>query len=331
LQAPEESVAPYRGRDEAGPEALRLERLPRIKAEHLAPQEVEPHPIVGGRPWESLTSDERRVSARTMEVYAGMVARMDWNIGRVIEHLRQSGDLDETFILFMSDNGAEGALLEASPTFGPNLLEYISEHYDNSIENIGRANSYVWYGPRWAQAGTAPSRLYKGFTTQGGIRVCALIRYPGAARQGEIGTALTTVMDVTPTLLDLAGAPHPGTAYRGRKIAPPRGRSLRPYLERRTEIVHDDSEAIGWELFGRRAIRRGDWKAVYIPGPAGAAWQLYDLAADLGETRDLAQREPARLDALLRDWAQYVGETGVVTDGAPVRIHDTTDLPVPTS
>jgi arylsulfatase len=158
LQAPADIVAHYRGRYAAGPEALRLERLERVKQLGLAPANAEPQPIVGGRPWNELTEEERCLSARTMEVYAGMVERMDWNIGRVIDHLTRTGDLDNTFILFMSDNGAAGELLEAMPFFGPNLREFIAEHYDNSLDNIGRANSYVWYGPRWAQAATAPSR-----------------------------------------------------------------------------------------------------------------------------------------------------------------------------
>jgi len=331
LQAPAEIVAHYRGRYAAGPEALRLERLERVKQLGLAPANAEPHPIVGGRPWEELTEEERSLSARTMEVYAGMVERMDWNIGRVIDHLAQSGDLDNTFILFMSDNGAAGELLEAMPFFGPNLREFIAQHYDNSLDNIGRANSYVWYGPRWAQAATAPSRLYKGFTAQGGIHVCAFIRYPPLARQGEIGEALTTVMDVAPTVLDLAGTAHPGTHYRGRNVALLRGRSLLPYLERRSDAAHDPEEAIGWELFGLRAIRQGDWKAVFIPAPAGpGAWQLYDLAADPGETNDLARTHPARLDTLLAAWRRYAAETGVVVEGE-LRVGaggDTTELPV---
>ena len=331
MQAPAEIVAHYRGRYAAGPEALRLERLERVKQLGLAPANAEPHPIVGGRPWEELTEEERSLSARTMEVYAGMVERMDWNIGRVIDHLAQSGDLDNTFILFMSDNGAAGELLEAMPFFGPNLREFIAQHYDNSLDNIGRANSYVWYGPRWAQAANAPSRLYKGFTAQGGIHVCAFIRYPPLARQGEIGEALTTVMDVAPTVLDLAGTAHPGTHYRGRNVALLRGRSLLPYLERRSDAAHDPEEAIGWELFGLRAIRQGDWKAVFIPAPAGpGAWQLYDLAADPGETNDLARTHPARLDTLLAAWRRYAAETGVVVEGE-LRVGaggDTTELPV---
>ena len=320
LQAPADIVAHYRGRYAAGPEALRLARLERVKRLGLAPANAEPDPMVGGRPWEELTEAERSLAARTMEVYAGMVERMDWNVGRVIDHLTRTGDLDNTFILFMSDNGAAGELLEAMPFFGPNLQEFIAEHYDNSLDNIGRANSYVWYGPRWAQAATAPSRLYKGFTAQGGIRVCAFIRYPPLARQGEIGAALTTVMDVAPTVLDLAGAAHPGTQYRGRAVAPLRGRSLLPYLELRRDTAHGPEEAIGWELFGCRAIRQGDWKAVFIPVRAGpGVWQLYDLAADPGETNDLAGTHAARLAALLAAWERYVAETGVVLErGRPV-------------
>jgi len=121
----------------------------------------------------------------------------------------------------MSDNGAAGELLEAMPFFGPNLREFIAEHYDNGLDNIGRANSYVWYGPRWAQAATAPSRPYKGFTAQGGIRVCAFIRYPSLSRQGGIGEALITVMDVAPTVLDLAGV-APRKLSRTRRGTDPR-------------------------------------------------------------------------------------------------------------
>jgi len=169
--------------------------------------------------------------------------------------------------------------------------------------------------PALAQAATAPSRLYKGFTTQGGIRVCAFVRYPHLARQGEGGVALTTVMDVAPTVLDLAGVAHPGTQYRGHAVAPLRGRSLLPYLERRSDAAHDPQEAIGWELFGRRAIRQGDWKALFIPAPAGpGAWQLYDLGADPGETNDLARTDPVRLNALLAAWQRYANETGVVVE-----------------
>ena len=106
---------------------------------------------------------------------------------------------------------------------------------------------------------------------------------------------------------------HPGAAWRGRPIEPPRGRSLAAYLRGEAEAVHDDSVATGWELFGRCAIRRGDWKALLLPPPDGPGrWQLYNLATDAGETDDLAEAEPERLAGLVRDWEAYVEETGVI-------------------
>ena len=256
-----------------------------------------------------------------MEVYAGMVDRMDWNIGRVIDYLAETGELDDTVVIFMSDNGAEGAIVEAMPLRGAQIAAQIEKHCDNSLDNLGRPTSFIWYGPRWAQAATAPSRLHKAFTTEGGIRVVGFVTWPGFARQGEIGTAFATVMDIAPTVLELAGVAHPGTAYRGREVEPMRGRSLVEYLSGGAEAVHDADTGTGWELFGRRAIRQGDWKALYLPAPYGPGnWQLYDLSADPGEIDDLAAARPDKLAELLQLWDRYVEETGVVLD--PVSVYE---------
>lgn len=322
LQAPQHLITKYRGRYDAGPEVLRVQRLGRLQRMGLCPPDVIPHPIVGAdREWSELSPRECEISARTMEVYAAMVDAMDWNIGRVVTHLRAIGELDNTVVIFLSDNGAEGALVEAIPLVGPRIVEYIRQNYDNSLENIGRGNSFVWYGPRWAQAATAPSRLYKMFTTEGGIRVVAFITYPGFALQRGISTAFSTVMDIAPTILELAGTMHPGSTYQGRPIAGMRGRSLVPYLNGLTTTVHGADQATGWELFGRRAIRQGDWKAVFIPPPNGpGTWQLYNLNSDRGETRDLAADDCATLAHLLRLWDEYVAQTGVVV--SPVSVFE---------
>jgi arylsulfatase len=314
LQAPGDLIAKYRGRYDDGPAVLRNRRLARLIELGLCAPDVVPHPVVArNKAWDEMTAAERAVSARTMEVYAAMVERIDWNVGVLVEHLRDAGDLDDTVIVFLSDNGAEGALIEAVPVFGPNLMAFIASHYDNSLENIGRPNSYVWYGPRWAQAATAPSRLYKTHTAEGGIRVVAFLSGAGLARQGEISGAFATAMDIAPTLLDLAGVEHPGTAWRGRRIEPVRGRSMAPYLRGETEVVHTGDVATGWELFGRCAIRRGHWKALLSAPPYGTGhWQLYDLSKDPGEVNDLAEAEPERLAGLIADWNVYVEETGVL-------------------
>jgi len=323
LQAPDESIAKYRGRYDEGPDVLRAERLAALKRLGLCPPDVTPHPVVadGAPEWADMTDEERARSARSMEVYAGMVDRMDYNVGRVIDYLSRSGELDNTVVIFLSDNGAEGAIVEAMPLRGPQIAAQIEKHCDNSLDNLGRPTSFIWYGPRWAQAATAPSRLHKAFTTQGGIRVPGFITWPGFARQGQIGTAFSTVMDIAPTLLELAGTSHPGTAYRGREVAPMRGRSLVGYLSGAADTVHDADTGTGWELFGRRAIRQGNWKALHLPAPYGpGSWQLYDLASDPGEVDDLAAARPDKLAELLALWDRYVEETGVILD--PISVFD---------
>ena len=321
LQAPDECIAKYRGRYDAGPDALREARLAALKRLGLCPPDVAAHPVVadGAPEWADMTAEQRALSARSMEVYAAMVDRMDDNAGRVIDYLADTGELDDTVVFFLSDNGAEGAIVEAMPLRGAQIAAQIEKYCDNSLDNLGRPTSFIWYGPRWAQAATAPSRLHKAFTTEGGIRVTGFVSWPGFTRQRQICTEFSTVMDIAPTVLELAGATHPGTAYRGREVAPLRGRSLVAYLSGAAETVHDADTSTGWELFGRRAIRHGDWKALYLPAPYGpGGWQLYDLASDPGEIHDLAAAHPDKLAELLALWDRYVEESGVLLEAASV-------------
>jgi len=321
LQAPAAEIEKYRGRYDAGPEALRQERLRRLVELGLISAETVAHPVIADEPeWEALTAEQKAFSARTMEVFAAMVDRMDQNIGRVITHLKATGQYENTLVIFLSDNGAEGAMVEAMPITGPVFAKLIAEACDNSLENAGHPGSYVWYGPRWAQAATAPSRLVKAYTTEGGIRVPGLVRAPGGVRAGEISDVFSTVMDVTPTLLELAGIAHPGTHYRGREIVAPAGRAMTAFLRGAAEI-HPQGVTTGWELFGRRAIRKDDWKAVYVPDAAGnSAWQLYDMASDRGEVFDQAAAHPEILAELLTLWEEYRARFGVLAE--PISIFD---------
>jgi arylsulfatase A-like enzyme len=316
LQADSSIVAKYKGKYDSGPDALRAARLDALSKLGLVPAGVKPHPVVNSfdtQGWDPLSAADKQYSSRLMETYAAMVEQMDANIGRVVDFLQRAGELEDTFVLFMSDNGAEGALLEALPVMGANIAEVIREHYDNSFDNIGRANSFTWYGPHWAQAGTAPSRMYKAWITEGGIRCPCIIRYPALADGRSISHEFVTVMDILPTVLELAGAQHPGTTFRGRPVLLPRGRSWLPYLLGQTANVHDKKLVTGWELFGQQAIRQGRWKAVFIPKPNGSErWQLYDLDADPAEINDQSSEQVDILNRLLDHWAEYIAETGTV-------------------
>src|SRR6202021_1846738 len=245
--APAETIGKYRGPYHDGPDALREARLAALKRLGLCPPDVVPHPVVAdGEPeWSEMSADEQALAARSMEGYAAMVDRMDQNIGRVIDHLTETGELDNTVVIFLSDNGAEGAIVEAMPILGGAIAAEIEKNWDNSLDNAGAANSFIWYGPRWAQAATAPSRLHKAFTTEGGIRVVGFVTWPGFTRQDEIGTAFATVMDIAPTVLELAGVEHPGASYRGRDVETMLGRSLVPYLFGDTEAVHPGETGTG--------------------------------------------------------------------------------------
>ncbi|KAK9856062.1 hypothetical protein MYU51_001893 [Penicillium brevicompactum] len=322
LQAPREIVEKYAGMYDDGPNALTQKRLCRLKELGLVGEDVEHSPPVGilGKSWQEMSAEEKKLSARKMEVFAAMVEVLDTNIGRVIDHLESTGELENTFVLFMSDNGAEGAALEALPLMGGERMmgDIIKKYYNNTLDNIGDPDSFVWYGARWACAATAPSRGFKCWVTEGGIRCPCVIRYPSfQAKPDEITNSFTTVMDILPTILELAGVAHPGTRFRGREVVVPRGRSWVSHLSsgdlKKTSVHKEDVHIHGWELFGQRAIREGKWKAVWIAKPRGKDdWELYDVESDPSELKDLAEGRQDVLGRLIQHWEQYYAETGMV-------------------
>ena len=325
LQAPQEYIQHYRGVYDDGPDALRLRRLARLKELGLVDEDVEPHPVEASEvpEWQELSAEQKAKSARAMEVYAGMVECIDHNVGRICNYLQELGQLDNTFVLFLSDNGAEGGAHEASPAFQGGPMRYMQKYYDNSLENLGNYDSFIWYGPRWAQASTAPSRLYKSYTTEGGIRVPFVAKFPASykspAGPNGITNLFSTVMDIAPTFLQMAGVQHPAPTYKGREVVDMRGLSMVPWLCGQSKAIHGDQFVEGWEMNGRAAVRKGNWKAVYLPstshGPSAKGrdrWELFDLNNDPGEVHDMSESRPDIMKDMLKLWDQYVVETGVV-------------------
>lgn len=335
LQADKEVVERYRRFYDDGPAKLREKRLEQLIAMGLFPKDVEPAPMTGnlGPEWEKLPAEERAASARKMEVFAAMVDIIDQNVQRAIDYLESIQELDNTFIIFMSDNGAEGTLLEAIPMLGgsTSMGALVKNFYNNSLENIGRQDSFSWYGAQWASASMAPSRGFKTWITEGGIRCPCLVRYPPLGASPNAHTnEFATVMDILPTMLNLAKVPAVGTNFRGREVVPVRGKSWVPHLSSKSEFantqIHDPEESItGWELFGLRAIRQGKWKAVYMTTPRGNdEWELYDMDQDPGEVRNLATQEPRILEKLIDAWNVYYAETGMF-DSEDVSFHVVND------
>ena len=321
LQAPQESMARYKGVYDAGYDALLEKRLQNLKDLGLVAADVEPFPrLLDESPWDALSLDEQRYQAKIMEIYAAMVDDVDVYIGRIIDYLKEIGEYDNTIIFFMSDNGPEGHAMQHS---FPELVAWADECCDNSYENIGNADSYVWLGPNWGQAGNTPLRMFKGYPSQGGVRAPAFFHYPRAMQTAAMNDSVITVKDIMPTLLELAGIEHPGAGlFQGREVLAMQGRSVVPVLTGERASVREPDDYMGWELFGKQAIRQGDWKIINIPSIPSrdvrlpvlkpGQWQLYNLAEDPAEMNDLADSNPEKLRELLVLWERYTTENNFI-------------------
>ncbi len=306
LQAPDEYLAQYRGRYDQGYEVIARERLARQRKAGLVPADFPLEPQLEGVPgWASLTKQQQQQSARTMEVYAAMVAALDAEVGRLVDHLRKTGELDNTLVLFMSDNGPENATRVA-----PN---WIKENFDTRLANYGRRDSFLMIGSAWAQVSALPSRRYKMTTYQGGIRVPAFVYHPATIKAGR-SDELASVRDIMPTLLQLAGAPMPGINYRDRAIVPPQGTSALDYLQGKDTRIHAHDEALGWEINGSASLRKGPMKLLWDATDGTPAWHLYDLSNDPGEHHDIAAAHPRQVSDLLRDWKAYAQRSNIAID-----------------
>ncbi|TXH05740.1 MAG: arylsulfatase [Nevskiaceae bacterium] len=332
LQAPDRYLDLYKGRYDAGYEVIRNARIQKQKDLGLIPQDLVANPgdeavmtrfgspgVTTNLPWAALTASEKQSEARIMEVFAGMLTNLDDNVGRLVAYLKQTGVYDNTVIVFLSDNGADGT--GTSPASDPSTNPDI----DNSLANYGRPGSYIYRSTRWGEVGSAPFRLFKAFTAEGGIAVPALVKLPGHASALAPSAAWTSVRDVLPTLLAAAGIAEPGAQYRGKTIAPLEGYSLLPVLGGQRGEVRDANAVLADEVNDIRVVRRGSWKLTrfvnYLVPPANLLldhdWQLYDMDRDRGETVDVAAQHPDVVAALTAEWKAYVQRVGVVQPTFP--------------
>ncbi len=320
LQAPDEDIEPYEDAYQSGWDELRARRFEQMKRLGLIREELTLPPHWPGVPtWDSLTPEEQRIQARKMAVYAAMVTNMDRNIGRLIAYLRRSGQLDNTLIVFLSDNGADGADLETRLPAGMSRLQlsvyrtWLWLKFDNSLANLGREDSFFSYGLPWAEVGSTPLFLYKGVVSEGGTRVPLIMSFPGKIPAATRSEALCSVMDLPAAFLELAGVSHPGNRYGERDIHPIQGRSLMPLAEGRSENVYADDRPLGFELIGNGALIRGDWKIMRINEHfSDGKWRLFNLKDDPRELRDLSKQNPDRLAEMQRLYRTYAEEHGVI-------------------
>ena len=235
-------------------------------------------------PWDSLAPEQQRFQAKKMAVHAAMIDRMDREIGRVIARIKKMGQLDNTLIMFLSDNGASAEIMVRDDGHDPGA-------------DPGSAATYLCLGPGWSTTCNTPFRRHKTWTHEGGTATPFVVSWPnGIGARGELRKTPAHVIDLFPTILDLAGSGVPETRMGDRDPKKRPGKSLIAALAKDVEVARD---SLWWFHDGHRAVRRGDWKLV---AAKGRPWGLFDLSTDRAEARDLSAKFPDRVRELASRW-----------------------------
>jgi arylsulfatase len=323
LQAPAEWIDKVGDRYAEGWDVIRQRRFERMQELGLAPRGMTLPSRIGEVPaWDDLSAEERKLEARKMAIYAAMVENLDHNVGRVLSLLDELGESDNTLVVFLSDNGTDPYDRNQRSIYASLRTDF---GYDNSFDNLGAANSYVFYGLGWAQVGSVHHRHYKFLPSEGGMHAPMIAHLPkslsperpspGVLGLGEDRAAFTSALDLAATFLDVAGVEPPGRIYRERAVHPMTGRSLLPYLRDGHAVPYGEEEPVAFEIFGHGVVFMGPWKAVRLRPPwEDSVWRLYHLADDPGEQHDLAPEQPERLAQLVAAYDAYAATNGVIEE-----------------
>ncbi|HEY3352489.1 MAG TPA: arylsulfatase [Polyangia bacterium] len=332
----------YRGKFDGGYEEYRTAVLARQQRLGLVPKQVELPPINVNveakspdgkpwpeldtvRPWASLSADEKRLFARMAEVYAGFVSYTDAQIGRILDYLQDSGQLDNTLIVVVSDNGASG---EGGPNGSVNENKFFNGVPDDIKENLklldvlGTEKTYNHYPTGWAMAFNTPFKLWKRYSSyEGGTADPCIVAWPkGLKARGEIRHQYTHAIDIVPTLYECLGI-EPPAAVRGYTQRPLEGVSFKPTLDDTRHKVPTAKRTQFYTMLGTRGIWHQGWFACTVhPAIAGWGqfqkdrWELYHLEKDRNQLHDLAAKHPEKLEELKDLWFVEAGRY----DGLPL-------------
>jgi len=307
LQVPAEERDAYKGQYDVGWDVIRARRLEKQRTLGVVPETTVLPPLsFAANPWDSLSPVQKKVYARYMEVYAGMITRMDRNIGRLMAMLEQMGQRDNTIVVLLSDNGASAEGTETgtpnvfAPAFGrPVPVEEAEKLYDV----MGTDATFPHYPIGWSNVSATPYRLYKQYTHLGGVADPLLISWPkGIAAKGEVRQQFVHVIDLFPTLLEAAKVTRP-VSYQGRALKPVEGKSIVGTFASKTSPTRSEQY---YELGGNRAYQEGNWR-IAVRHERGKPlaedkWELYDTAKDPNELNDIAAANPDVVARLKAKW-----------------------------
>ncbi|WP_135451922.1 arylsulfatase [Mycobacterium sp. DL99] len=319
--APKEYIDRYKGAFDDGYEAYREWVLPRMIERGILPEDTELTPInpmTPGtfaeadtvRPWDTLSDDEKRLFARMAEVFAGMSEYTDAQVGRIVDYLEESGQLDNTLIIYAADNGASG---EGSPNGSVNEGKFFNGWPDDiednlaMIDQLGTPNTYNHYPTGWAVAFSTPYRMFKRYTYQGGVCDPLVISWPkGIRARGEVREQYHHCTDIVPTILDVCGVEMPEVVD-GVAQHPLSGVSMRYSFDDGGADTHKETQY--YEMMGSRGIWHRGWKAVTEHGPISGVgnfdkdrWQLFHTDMDRSESHDVADQYPEKVKELVDLW-----------------------------
>jgi arylsulfatase len=314
---PRQERSRHVGEYDKGWDAVRQERLKRQIEMGIMPAGTKlsermwfiPDPVV-------LAPAVRAHFGMKMELYAGMVENLDFHVGRLIDHLKEIGEYENTIFIVFGDNGAEGSDLYKMIVGSPGTRDFLfaAMHWAETHPNAwGDPGSWVAYGPMWAQVSMTPFSQYKGWLAEGGIHNALIVSGPAVKRQkGSLNHGLMHVADLMPTLLEIAGVGYPKT-YEGHEVHALFGKSWGRVLAGQAESPRTEQDYLAWELFGNRAVLQGEWKLRWEYKPLGKGdWELFNLKADPVERKDLAAERPDKVRELVALWDDYVRKNNVV-------------------
>ena len=295
----------YKGFYDNGFEDIKISRLNKIKAKQLINIKEEHFKVKDFiSEWQNLTDEGRKIESRKMEIYAGMIDNLDFNVGRVVKFLKEKNKFKNTIIIFMSDNGAAAEDFYYNQTYGP----YIQDKFSYEYNDIGKPESFVSLGKNWADVITNPFNLYKGFTTSGGMRSPLIIS--GLSSEKKISKEFVTLLDIAPTIYNLTNSKY--ELLNKNRIKKPIGESIIPYLSGEDIKIHDEDYVFSFEHSGNAVLIKNNWKIVNKTFPFNINnFDLYNLD-DISELNNLKGKEVIIYNDLLTEWNKYILSKNII-------------------